>query len=86
MEILKEFISEMMHLLIYLSEAKVVHCDLKPDNIMLELNPPDNPKAIKSLKLIDFGSAFSFENLGGLSMSTPEYLAPEILSFFNFKS
>jgi len=36
---------------------------------------------IKSIKLIDFGSAFEFHNVTQISGTTPEYLAPEILNY-----
>ena len=34
----------------------VIHRDIKPDNILIELNSSQSD--IKSIKLIDFGSAF----------------------------
>ena len=34
----------------------IVHCDIKPDNILILIEDGD----IKDLKLIDFGSAFYF--------------------------
>lgn len=41
-----------------LSQLKIVHADIKPDNILINFNGRD----IYGMKLIDFGSAFSFEN------------------------
>lgn len=41
-----------------LSEFKIVHADIKPDNILVNFDG----REIKDVKLIDFGSAFSFEN------------------------
>ena len=58
-----------------LSEKKVVHADLKPDNILIEITG----RRISSLKLIDFGSSFSFEEATSITATTPEYLAPEVL-------
>ncbi len=37
-------------------------------------------KKVESVKIIDFGTSFKFENLEiCLSMTTPEYLPPEVL-------
>lgn len=60
-----------------MSKRKVVHADLKPDNILVDFDG----KRITGLKLIDFGSAFSFQNATNISASTPEYLAPEVLQY-----
>jgi dual specificity tyrosine-phosphorylation-regulated kinase 2/3/4 len=63
--------------LILLSDYKIVHSDLKPDNILMELNKSADD--FDKLKLIDFGSAYSFEEAGSISMATPEYMPPEVL-------
>jgi serine/threonine protein kinase len=62
-----------------LSEFKIVHADIKPDNILVNFNGRD----IVDVKLIDFGSAFSFENPSNIQASTPEYLAPEVLDYLD---
>jgi serine/threonine protein kinase len=50
-----------------------VHADIKPDNLLVDKANYDG------LKLVDFGSAFSFTSSGNLSSATPEYLPPEAL-------
>jgi serine/threonine protein kinase len=60
-----------------LQEKRVVHADLKPDNILIELCG----RRIQTLKLIDFGSSFSFDGATSITATTPEYLAPEVLQF-----
>lgn len=60
-----------------LSELDIVHADIKPDNILVDF---DGMK-IKSLKIIDFGSAFIFSKVRSVPATTPEYLAPEVLQF-----
>ena len=59
-----------------------MHADLKPDNILIEF---DGEK-ISGLKLIDFGSAFLFNNATNITATTPEYLAPEVLQFLENRS
>lgn len=74
---MQKFIQEVSEALILLSDYKIVHSDLKPDNILMELSKTtDN---FEKLKLIDFGSAYSFEEAGSISMATPEYMPPEVL-------
>jgi serine/threonine protein kinase len=55
----------------------IVHADMKPDNILVDF---DGEK-LTNLKLIDFGSAFSFYQPTSIGISTPEYLAPEVLDY-----
>ena len=61
----------------FLSRHNVIHADLKPDNILVKMQGTE----LKDLKLIDFGSAFYYHIPGSVSMSTPEYLAPEVLEY-----
>ncbi|KAF5831424.1 hypothetical protein DUNSADRAFT_13159 [Dunaliella salina] len=51
----------------------IVHCDLKPENIVLQNKSPDSP-----IKLIDFSLA-SFFNTSTEPGGTPEFVAPELL-------
>lgn len=75
--ILQKFMRSITEALILLSDYKIVHSDLKPDNILMELNKSADD--FDKLKLIDFGSAYSFEEAGSISMATPEYMPPEVL-------
>lgn len=62
-----------------LAEFGIVHSDIKPDNILIEMNRYNTD--IENVKLIDFGSAFQFHNVTQITATTPEYLAPEILDY-----
>ena len=75
--ILKDLIKRTMLAYMLVQEVGMVHADIKPDNILLEI---ENDRA-KTMKLIDFGSVFSYVNQTSISMSTPEYLAPEVLEY-----
>lgn len=70
---------KMLQVFELLTALDIVHADLKPDNILVDF---DGEK-LKDLKLIDFGSAFIYSEATSISMSTPEYLSPEILKFID---
>lgn len=50
----------------------IVHSDIKPDNILLEINKTED--SFTNVKLIDFGSAFYYDEIGSISAATPEYM------------
>ncbi len=79
---MRDFISRMAEVFEVLSAHNIIHGDIKPDNILVKYEGSH----IQEIKLIDFGSAFSYENPTGISMSTPEYLAPEVLEYLEHKS
>ncbi len=58
------------------SDMKIIPSDLKPDNVLIKLNVVNE---IEDIKLIDFGSVFKYDQPGGISMTTPEYMSPELL-------
>jgi calcium-dependent protein kinase len=67
-------VSMMLHALQYLHSAGIVHCDVKPQNVMFA------NKTDQTVKLIDFNLCkFSIEGVNYTPRGTPEYLAPEII-------
>ena len=64
----------------YINKKGIIHSDIKPENILIEHTGDSNEKnfEIKSIKIIDYGSAFFANNTSAISSNTPEYLCPEI--------
>ena len=64
----------------YINTTGIIHSDIKPENILIEYNGSylERNFEIKSVKIIDYGSAFFFNNSSNICSNTPEYLCPEI--------
>lgn len=73
----KKCLVRVLEVLAVLTDCRIVHSDLKPDNI---LATTDENHRFASLKVIDFGSAYNYDGSGSLSTATPEYMPPEALS------
>lgn len=86
----KSFFKKLLEMLVFLNcKNEVIHCDIKPDNILLDypLNSDVDGKInFKTLKLIDFGSAFKIDSPENFSSNTPEYMPPEITELIERKS
>ena len=78
---LKRFVFDLAGTLMLFSDYLVIHSDLKPDNILVKVN--ENSREIEELKLIDFGSSFSYNETGTIAMATPEYMPPELLELIS---
>ncbi|XP_074533831.1 death-associated protein kinase 2 isoform X2 [Halichoeres trimaculatus] len=74
-----QFIKQILDGVQYLHSKRIIHFDLKPENIMLL----DRNNPLPRIKLIDFGLAHQieagedFKNIFG----TPEFVAPEIVNY-----
>lgn len=81
-------IKKILHTINYCHNHVVVHCDLKPDNIIFETlneeieNDNDNILNILDLKLIDFGMFSRIKKNQKLNktVGTSYFIAPEILN------
>ena len=60
----------------YINKKGIIHSDIKPENILIEYTGDSNGNnfEIKSIKIIDYGSAFFANNTAAISSNTPEYL------------
>uniref|UniRef100_H2ZEW0 Uncharacterized protein n=1 Tax=Ciona savignyi TaxID=51511 RepID=H2ZEW0_CIOSA len=74
--ITKFLISQILIALRYLHKQNIVHCDLKPENVLLS-----SDDAFPQLKLCDFGFAriIGQKSFRRSVVGTPAYLAPEVL-------
>lgn len=79
--LMRQFIQKLVHAFDLLQQQGVVHADVKSDNVLVSYSND----TITNVKLIDFGSAFMYETTNWIAMSTPEYLAPEILDYLENK-
>ena len=76
----KKIIKRVLEGLQLFQDAGLVHCDLKTENILVSFDL--QKKIVSSVKLIDFGTSFSFEKINkSIEVTTPEYLPPEILEY-----
>lgn len=76
----KKIITRVLEGLMLFQQIGLVHCDLKTENILVSID--FERKIVSSVKIIDFGTSFSFENVNrAVEVTTPEYLPPEILEF-----
>ena len=88
LKILKKIIIEVSSAIELLSSLNIVHSDVKTENIILSVKHSEENQSYTpfGVKLIDYGSAFSFSSLKNFAMATPEYMAPEILNYILYTS
>ena len=63
----------------YINNKGIIHSDIKPENILIDFSQKGDCFKINSIKIIDYGSAFLYNEISSSTTSnTPEYLCPEI--------
>ena len=67
------FIKQILQGLLYLKQNRVIHCDLKPENVLF--NKDSNEK----IKIIDFGSSCFSSEKGFTYVQSRFYRAPEVV-------
>ena len=58
-----------------LQEKNIVHGDINPNNIMVKIQNG----VLEEVHLVDFGSAYKFDEFLAVSDTTPEYQSPELI-------
>lgn len=71
LNIVKSITKDILRGISYLHSHNIIHCDLKPENIMLSANG--------TIKIIDFGSSCYSNNLKYSYLQSRFYRAPEVL-------
>ncbi|KAI5951932.1 hypothetical protein KGF54_005007 [Candida jiufengensis] len=81
--VIKKFTKQILNGLSFLHKLKIMHCDIKPENIMIKL--PSNPQTDKLLvKIIDFGSSCFDDEKIYTYIQSRFYRAPEIIIGSNY--
>ena len=63
----------------YINNKNIIHSDIKPENILIDYTYKLHSFKINSIKIIDYGSSFLYNEISSTNTSnTPEYLCPEI--------
>jgi tRNA A-37 threonylcarbamoyl transferase component Bud32 len=77
---LKNIMKQLFEALAYIHEFGIVHCDVKPENILYDIST-------KKIVLTDFGLSkmiLSNQKIDNVMSGTLQYIAPEILSGIGF--
>ncbi|EAR97050.2 Serine/Threonine kinase domain protein (macronuclear) [Tetrahymena thermophila SB210] len=79
--LMAQFIYKVASALSLLSENKLIHCDIKPENILINYKSEGNQKFnLEQVALIDFGSVVSYHEKGTINLATIEYMPPEVIN------
>jgi serine/threonine protein kinase len=69
-------VNDILHGLAAIHQNGFVHCDLKPENVLVGLSP--DRETIISVKIIDFGLSKPIDEIKHSTAGTPDYMAPEV--------
>ncbi|VEU21170.1 DEKNAAC102053 [Brettanomyces naardenensis] len=75
LSLVRRFCVDILQGLKYIHDAGSIHCDMKPENLMLAF---DSGKQRFYLKIIDFGSSCSTDQLAFSYLQSRYYRAPEV--------
>lgn len=73
MDLVRRFAIQILQSLKYMKEQQVIHCDLKPENVMLKSSDKSG------LKVIDLGSSCFRDQIVYTYIQSRYYRAPEIM-------
>ena len=75
----KYLLKELVKGINYINSKGIIHSDIKPENILIDYTQKFNFFKINSIKIIDYGSSFLFNEISSsINSNTPEYLCPEM--------
>jgi len=76
---LQSLIKGIAKALILFQEKNLIHCDIKPENILVQIDG----QSFTEVKIIDFGSCYNYHARGNIQMITSEYMPPEVIELLS---
>jgi serine/threonine protein kinase len=71
-------VNTILHGLAAIHSSGIVHCDLKPENVLIGLSESEDKKTITCVKIADFGLSRQLGKIQGCDGGTHDYMAPEV--------